>query len=135
VRRGARVLLGGELPTGRGAYYPPTVLDRVRRGMPAHDEELFGPVAAIIEARDAEAALAAANATPYGLGAALYTRDRRRAERFARDRIDAGMIFVNTPARSHIAVPFGGTKQSGYGRELGALGVRTFTNPKTLWLA
>ena len=135
VRRGARLLLGGKLPKGRGFYYPATLLADVRPGMPAYDEELFGPVAALITAKDEADALRIANDTPYGLGAALFTRNRRRGATLARERLDAGMVFVNDFVRSDPTLPFGGIKQSGIGRELGAFGLREFVNIKTLWIA
>lgn len=134
VRKGARVLLGGRLPKGAGFFYPPTVLSHVRPGMPAHDEELFGPVGAILSVPDTEAAIALANATPYGLGAAVFTRNRRLGETIARERLDVGMAFVNDFTRSDPTLPFGGTKDSGYGRELGQYGVRAFVNTKTVWV-
>ncbi len=134
VRRGARLLLGGRIPPGPGWFYPPTVLTNVRPGMPAYDEELFGPVAAVITVRDAAEAVRVANDTPYGLGAAIFTRDRRRARELA-PQLDAGMVFVNEAVRSDPALPFGGIKQSGCGRELGVSGLRAFVNVKTLWVA
>jgi succinate-semialdehyde dehydrogenase/glutarate-semialdehyde dehydrogenase len=135
VRRGARRVLGGRLPAGPGAFYPPTLLTDVAPGMPAADEELFGPVAALEVAPDVEALLAAANRSVYGLGGAIFTRDVRRARAELAPRLQAGMVFVNHAVRSHVAVPFGGSKASGLGRELGRSGVLAFTNPKTLWFA
>ncbi len=131
-RRGARLLLGGHPLPGPGWFYAPTVLTDVRPGMPAHDEELFGPVAAIITVPNEAAALAAANASPYGLGAAVFTRDRRRGHRLATKEIEAGLVFVNDFVRSDPALPFGGVKESGYGRELGPYGIREFVNVKTV---
>ncbi|HYP15699.1 MAG TPA: aldehyde dehydrogenase family protein [Opitutus sp.] len=131
VRRGARVLLGGQPMSGAGFFYEPTVLTRVRPGMPVHDEEVFGPVAAVIGVRDEEAALLAANRSVYGLGAAVFTRDRRRAARVAHA-LEAGFVAINDFVRSDPALPFGGVKQSGIGRELGAWGARSFVNVKTL---
>lgn len=135
VRRGARLVMGGKLPSGPGAFYPPTLLADVAPGMPAADEELFGPVAAVEVARDANAMFTAANRTVYGLGAAIFTRDLRRARADYAPRLEAGMVFINHAVRSHVAVPFGGSKASGLGRELGRPGVLAFTNPKTLWVA
>jgi succinate-semialdehyde dehydrogenase/glutarate-semialdehyde dehydrogenase len=132
LRRGARLLLGGRPPAGPGFYYPPTVLTGVRPSMPAYHEELFGPVAAIIPAQNEADALRIANDTPYGLGAVVFTRDRKRGERLAREQLDAGLAFVNEFVRSHPALPFGGTKLSGYGRELGLSGIREFTQAKTI---
>lgn len=134
VRAGARLLLGGKLPRGPGFFYPATVLSDVRPGMPAHDEELFGPVAAIISVPDTEAAIATANATPFGLGAAVFTRNRRLGKTIARERLEVGMAFVNDFVRSDPTLPFGGIKDSGYGRELGAPGIRAFVNTKTIWV-
>ena len=132
VERGARLLLGGELPEGPGAFYPPALLDGVRKGMPAFDEETFGPLAAIVPARDEDEALALANDSSYGLGAALFTRDIERGERLARERLDAGSCFVNDFVRSDPRLPFGGIKDSGFGRELAAFGMREFVNVKTV---
>ncbi len=135
VALGAAVRLGGEVPAGPGAWYPATVLGNVLPGMPAYDEELFGPVAAIIEARDEEHALEIANDSRFGLGAAVFTRDRDRGERIARDRLRAGSCFVNTHVRSDPRLPFGGVRESGYGRELGEFGIREFVNIKTVYVA
>lgn len=135
LRRGARLLLGGQLPKGRGFYYPATVLADVRPGMPAYDEELFGPVAALISAKDETDAIRIANDTPFGLGAAVFTRNRRHGAALARERLDAGMVFVNDFVRSDLTLPFGGVKQSGMGRELSAFGLREFVNIKTLWVS
>src|SRR6185503_9465172 len=133
VRAGAKLLLGGQLPDGAGAFYPPTVLTAVHPGMAAFDEETFGPVAAIVEAADEEAAIALANRTSFGLGAAVFTKDIQRGERVAA-RLEAGCCFVNDFVRSDPRLPFGGIKQSGYGRELGILGIREFVNLKTVWI-
>lgn len=132
VRAGARLLLGGKLPRGEGNFYPTTLLTNVRPGMTAFDEELFGPVAAIVPARNEADAIRLANLTPFGLGAGVFTRDRQRGERIARERLEAGNAFVNEFVRSHPTLPFGGVKQSGHGRELGAWGIREFTNVKTI---
>jgi len=102
--------------------------------MAAFDEELFGPVAAIVPARNEAEAIALANRTPYGLGAGVFTRDRTRGERIARTQLEAGNAFVNEFVRSHPTLPFGGVKQSGHGRELGAWGLREFTNVKVISL-
>ncbi len=133
VRRGAKLLLGGKPLPGPGWFYPPTVLTRVKKGMPAYDEEVFGPVAAIIGVRDAAEAIAVANDSPFGLGAAIFTKNRRFAREIAPE-IDAGMVFVNEAVKSDSTLPFGGIKQSGYGRELGVHGIRAFVNVKTLWV-
>jgi succinate-semialdehyde dehydrogenase/glutarate-semialdehyde dehydrogenase len=134
VAAGARVLLGGTVPEGRGAFYPPSVLTDVRRGMPAHDEELFGPVAAIIAARDEADAIRLANDSPFGLGAAVFTSDRQRGVRLAAEALEAGSCFVNTFVRSDPRLPFGGIKESGYGRELSHYGIREFVNVKTVYV-
>lgn len=135
VGAGARVLLGGELPDGPGAFYPPTVLDGVRPGMPAADEELFGPVAAVMRVQNEDEAIAVANTSPYGLGSAIFSRDVERAEMLARERLDAGCCFVNAQVRSDPRLPFGGVKQSGHGRELGRAGLLEWVNHKTIWVA
>jgi succinate-semialdehyde dehydrogenase/glutarate-semialdehyde dehydrogenase len=134
VRRGARLLLGGEVPERRGAWYPPTVLTDVRPGMPAFDEETFGPVAALIPANDEEEAIRLANDTVFGLGAAVFTRDVARGEEIATHRLDAGCCFVNDLVRSDPRLPFGGIKESGYGRELGPYGIKEFVNIKTVYV-
>jgi succinate-semialdehyde dehydrogenase/glutarate-semialdehyde dehydrogenase len=134
VKRGATLLLGGEIPTGRGAFYPPTVLAAVDRGMPAFDEETFGPVAAVIRARDEADAVRLANDSTFGLGAALWTADRERARRLAAE-IEAGAVFVNGLVKSDPRLPFGGIKRSGYGRELSEYGIREFVNIKSVWMA
>jgi succinate-semialdehyde dehydrogenase/glutarate-semialdehyde dehydrogenase len=135
VARGARLLLGGTVPDGPGAFYPPSVLSGVAPGMPAFDEELFGPVAAIVTARDEADAIRLANHTVFGLGAAVFTRDAARGERIARQELQAGSCFVNSFVKSDPRLPFGGIKQSGYGRELGAFGIREFVNVKTVYVA
>ena len=134
VQRGAQAILGGELPRGRGAFYPPTVLVAVEPGMPAFDQETFGPVAAVIRAKDEADAIRIANASSYGLGAAVWTRDAQRGERVARE-IEAGSVFVNGLVKSDPRLPFGGVKRSGYGRELSVEGLREFVNVKTVWVA
>jgi len=131
-RKGARVLIGGEVPDRPGAWYPATVLADVRRGMPAHDEEVFGPVAAVIEAIDEADAIRIANDSPFGLGSAVLTGDLSRGERIATEELEAGMSFVNQNVRSDSRLPFGGVKHSGYGRECGEFGIREFVNIKTV---
>jgi len=133
IAQGARLLLGGKPVAGPGYFYEPTILDHVTPNMTVALEETFGPVAAVIRAANTEDAIAIANATPFGLGAALWTRDLAAAEALAR-RIEAGAVFVNGVVASDARLPFGGIKQSGYGRELGAFGIREFTNVKTLWI-
>ena len=133
VAKGAKALLGGEIPSGRGSFYPPTVLTGVRKGMPAYDEELFGPVAAIVTARDEADAIRIANDSIFGLGAAVFTRDVARGERVAGE-LEAGCTFVNTLVASDPRLPFGGIKESGYGRELGSYGIKEFVNIKTVYV-
>jgi succinate-semialdehyde dehydrogenase/glutarate-semialdehyde dehydrogenase len=135
IAKGARCLLGGTIPNTPGAYYPPTVLTDVAKGMPAFDEEVFGPVAAVISVKDEEAAIATANDSPFGLGGGVLTRDVARGERIAAERIDSGMVFVNEAVRSDPRLPFGGVKESGYGRELSHYGIKEFVNIKTVYIA
>jgi succinate-semialdehyde dehydrogenase/glutarate-semialdehyde dehydrogenase len=133
VEAGARVVTGGEPLDRDGAFYPPTVLADIPEGCPADSEELFGPVASLYEVADEEAAIARANDTEFGLGASIWTEDRDRGERVAR-RIDAGCTYVNQLVKSDPRVPFGGVKDSGYGRELSGAGIQEFVNRKTVWV-
>jgi succinate-semialdehyde dehydrogenase / glutarate-semialdehyde dehydrogenase len=135
IDAGARCVLGGEVPDDAGAWYPPTVLTDVRPGIAAYDEELFGPVAAIIPVRDEAEAIRVANDTIFGLGAAVFTRDLEKGERIATHELEAGACFVNGFVRSDPRLPFGGIKESGYGRELALFGIREFVNIKTVWIA
>ena len=132
IANGARLLLGGEVPDRPGAWYPATVLADVRAGQPAHDEEVFGPVAAIIAADDEADAIRIANASEYGLGSGVLTGDIDRGRRIAAEELEAGMSFVNENVRSDSRMPFGGVKHSGYGRECSAFGIREFTNIKSV---
>jgi len=134
VKRGARLLLGGKVAPGPGAFYPPTLLVAVEPGMPAFDQETFGPVAAVIVAKDEADAIRLANASRYGLGASVWTADRERGERIARE-LEVGSVFVNGLVKSDPRLPFGGVKRSGYGRELSEYGLREFVNVKTVWVA
>ena len=134
MAKGARLLTGGRVPDGPGAFYPPSVLTDVQAGMPAYEEELFGPVAAVIPVADEEEGLHVANDSPFGLGAAVFTRDLERGKRIAADRLDAGACFVNDFVKSDPRLPFGGIKQSGYGRELSHFGIREFVNAKTIYV-
>jgi len=133
IAQGATLLLGGEVPPGVGSFYPPTVLTDVKPGMPAYDEELFGPVAAIIAARDEADAVRIANDSVFGLGAAVFTKDLARGERIARE-LEAGCTFINALVASDPRLPFGGIKEAGYGRELGSYGIREFMNVKTVYV-
>src|SRR4029077_20259683 len=118
IAKGAKCLLGGKIPAGPGAYYPPTVLAGVKKGMAAYEEELFGPVAAIITVKDEGEALKTANDSVFGLGGAILSTNLQRAEKLAAEEMEAGCVFVNEAVKSDPRLPFGGIKQSGYGREL-----------------
>jgi len=131
---GAELLLGGKIPETDGAYYPPTVLSNVKKGMPAYDDELFGPVASLIKAKDAEEAIKIANDTVFGLGAAVFTNDLKRGEKIAKEKLQAGCCFVNAFVKSDPRLPFGGIKESGYGRELSSFGIREFVNIKSVYV-
>ena len=132
VAKGAQLLLGGQIPDRAGAWYPATVLGDVRPGQPAHDEEVFGPVAAIIAAEDEADAIRIANASEFGLGSGVLTGDPDRGRRIAAEELDAGLSFVNENVRSDPRMPFGGIKHSGYGRECSSFGIREFTNIKSV---
>jgi len=133
VRMGARVLTGGAPAGGPGWYYPPTVLTDIPPASPAYRDEVFGPVALLFRVPDLPAALALANDTRFGLGSAVWTRDAAEAARCV-DQLEAGMVFVNAMVASDPRLPFGGVKESGYGRELGVPGIREFVNVKTVWM-
>ena len=132
IAKGARLRMGGEKSPGVGFYYPPTLLTAVRPGMPAFDEELFGPVVAVITASSEADAIRLANQTCYGLAAAVFTQDLARGEEIAMHEIEAGACFVNAMVSSDPRLPFGGIKQSGYGRELSREGILEFVNTKTV---
>ncbi len=134
INKGAKLLLGGKIPDGKGAYYPPTVLTNVKKGMPAYDEEIFGPVAALIKVRDEKEAIDVANDTDFGLGAAVFTVDTKRGKRIAETQLQAGNCFVNAFVKSDPRLPFGGIKKSGYGRELSPFGIKEFVNIKTVYI-
>ena len=134
IKMGAKLLLGGK-SEGPGAYYSPTILTNVRKGMPAYDEELFGPVASLISVKDEREAIRTANDSSFGLGAAVFTRDKKRGEKIAAQELQAGSCFVNTNVKSDPRLPFGGIKHSGYGRELSSIGIREFVNIKTVYVA
>lgn len=130
---GAVAVTGCEIGAGPGAFYKGSILDRVEPGMRAYHEELFGPVAIVIHARDEEEALRIANDSPYGLGGSVWTQDSSRGEQLAR-KLESGCTFVNGMVKSDARLPFGGIKNSGYGRELSRHGIREFTNAKTIWI-
>jgi succinate-semialdehyde dehydrogenase / glutarate-semialdehyde dehydrogenase len=132
IAKGARLLCGGTIPDKPGAWYPPTVLTNVKPGQPAHDEEVFGPVAAIIEAQDENAAIRVANGSEFGLGSGVITSNISRGERIAAEMLEAGMSFVNDNVRSDPRMPFGGVKHSGYGRECSHFGIQEFVNIKSV---
>ena len=132
IASGAKLLLGGKVPDRPGAWYPATVLTDVRTGQPAHDEEVFGPVAAIIAAKDEADAIRIANDSEFGLGSGVLTSDLDRGRRIAAEELEAGLSFVNENVRSDPRTPFGGVKHSGHGRECGAFGIREFVNIKTV---
>ena len=130
---GAGALCGGKVPEGKGFFYPPTVLTGVSAGMPAAEEELFGPAASLIPFENEEDAIRIANSTRYGLGASVWTEDLERARRLAAE-IEAGSVFINGPVKSDPRLPFGGIKASGFGRELAREGILEFVNAKTVWI-
>lgn len=129
---GAKITLGGTVPPGKGNFYPPTILEDVLPGMPAYAEELFGPVAALIRARNEKDAVEIANDSPFGLGAAIFTKNTVKGRVLAEELIEAGCCFVNDMVRSDPRLPFGGVAESGYGRELSVFGIREFVNIKTV---
>jgi succinate-semialdehyde dehydrogenase/glutarate-semialdehyde dehydrogenase len=135
IEAGARLLLGGRVPEGPGAFYPCTVLTDVHRGMPAFDEELFGPVAAIVPVRNESEAISAANDSVFGLGACVLTRDSARGEAIAADLLESGLAYVNRVVGEDPRLPFGGIKDSGYGREMSSYGIKEFVNIKTVYVA
>jgi len=134
IKKGAKCILGGTVPKGRNAWYPATILTKVKPGMPAYDEELFGPVAAIITAKNQDDAIRIANDSTFGLGSAIFTKDKVKGERIAATQLQAGSCFVNSLVKSDPRLPFGGIKQSGYGRELGLFGIHEFVNIKTVFV-
>lgn len=134
IAQGAVCLLGGTVSPGEHAFYPPTVLTSVKPGMPAYDDELFGPVAAIISARDEADAIRIANDNQYGLGSAVFTADVAKGERIAKTELEAGSSYVNCRVLSDPRLPFGGIKNSGYGRELSEFGIHEFVNIKTVYI-
>ena len=132
VEAGAKIIYGNGLSEG-GVFFHPTILTNISKGMPAYDEEFFGPVALLFVVEDENEALLIANDSPFGLGASLWTKDKERGKRLARQ-IEAGSVFINGMVASHPKVPFGGVKNSGYGRELSEVGIKEFVNTKTVWI-
>jgi len=133
VKKGATILTGGKQKDEQGYYFEPTILGNVQKGMPAYDQEMFGPVAAIISVKDEEEAIRVANDSPFGLGASLWTKDLEKAEKLAR-RIESGAVFINSMTKSDPRLPFGGIKKSGIGRELSHYGMKEFLNAKTVYI-
>ncbi len=132
VEKGATVLCGGFVPKGENAFYPPTVLENVGEGMPAYHDELFGPVASLIKVKNIEEGVRIANDTVFGLGAGVFTKDLKVGQELAEKGLEAGCVFVNDFVKSDPRLPFGGIKESGYGRELSSFGIREFVNIKTV---
>ncbi len=132
VKAGATLLLGGKIPETEGYYYPASLLDDVKPGMPAYDDELFGPVASLIKAKDADDAMRIANDSRYGLGGGIFSKDEAAAIKLARDHFDTDMVNINGYALAQPNLPFGGVKDSGYGREHGGFGVKEFVNVKSI---
>jgi succinate-semialdehyde dehydrogenase/glutarate-semialdehyde dehydrogenase len=135
INAGAKCTLGGKIPDRKGFFYPPTILENVQPGMPAYEEELFGPVASFIKVSNEEEAIKKANDTPYGLGASVYSSDIDHAREIAATKLHAGSCFVNGLVASDPRLPFGGVKNSGYGRELSHYGIKEFVNIKTIYVA
>jgi succinate-semialdehyde dehydrogenase/glutarate-semialdehyde dehydrogenase len=133
VKQGGKILCGGKRLNREGAYYPATVLSNIQKGMLAYSEELFGPVAILIRAKNDEDAIRIANDTPFGLGASLWTSNIEKGKQFTKQ-IDSGSVFINGLVKSDPRLPFGGTKTSGYGRELSHYGINEFVNIKTIWI-
>jgi succinate-semialdehyde dehydrogenase/glutarate-semialdehyde dehydrogenase len=133
IEQGGRLVLGGVIPEGKGAYYPATILVDLEPGMEAFDNELFGPAASVMRAKDDAHAVALANNSQFGLGSGVFTRDIKRGEKLALQ-LEAGSSFVNKLVVSDPRLPFGGVKNSGYGRELASYGIREFVNTKTIWI-
>ncbi|WP_420319287.1 NAD-dependent succinate-semialdehyde dehydrogenase [Ekhidna sp.] len=134
IAAGAKCILGGKVPEMKGYYYPPTILTDVKKGMPAYEEELFGPVATVITVKDEDEALEVANDSFYGLGGAIFSSDIEKAEKLAATKLDAGSCFVNEMVSSDPRLPFGGINESGFGRELSHHGIKEFVNVKTVYI-
>ena len=134
VENGAKIACGGEIPDGEGFFYPATVLENVQPGQPAYDDELFGPVASLIKAKDNEDAMRIANDSRYGLGGGIFSKNEEGAIKMAEKYFDTGMVFINTFGIADPAMPFGGVKNSGYGREHGGFGLKEFVNIKSIMI-
>ncbi|WP_339704670.1 NAD-dependent succinate-semialdehyde dehydrogenase [uncultured Kriegella sp.] len=135
IEKGAKLLCGGEIPEGDGFFYPATVLDQVTKGQPAYDDELFGPVASLIKAKDNEDAMRIANDSRFGLGGGIFSKDVKKATELAEKHFDTGMVFINTFGLAEPNMPFGGVKNSGYGREHGGFGLKEFVNVKSIMIS
>jgi len=135
VKKGAKILCGGKMPEGDGYFYPATVLDNLEPGQPAYDDELFGPVASLIKAKDADDAMKIANSSRFGLGGGIFSKDEDKARELAKYHFDTGMVFINSFGLAKPNMPFGGVKDSGYGREHGGFGLHEFVNVKAVMLA
>jgi succinate-semialdehyde dehydrogenase/glutarate-semialdehyde dehydrogenase len=134
VSKGAEILCGGKIPEGKGYYYPATILGNVTPGQPAYDDELFGPVASLIRAKDNEDAMRIANDSRFGLGGGIFSKDEDKAVELAKNHFDTGMVNINSFGLAHPNMPFGGVKDSGYGREHGGFGITEFVNTKSILL-
>lgn len=132
INKGANLILGGKISNDEGAFYPPSILENVKKGMPAYDDELFGPVASLIKVKNENEAIEVANDSVFGLGAALFTSDLEKGEKIAKEKIYSGSVFVNDFVKSDPRLPFGGINESGYGRELSPFGIKEFVNIKTV---
>lgn len=134
MKGGAKILCGGEAPDRTGHYYPATVLVNCQPGTPAYDDEIFGPVAAVIKAKDDNDAIRIANDSRYGLGGGIFTRNEDKARKLARDHFDTGMVRINSFGAADPNMPFGGVKDSGFGREHGGFGMKEFVNVKAIYM-
>ena len=134
VKNGATILCGGKIPDVTGYFYPSTVVGDVKPGQPAYSEELFGPVASLIRAKDNDDAMRIANDSRFGLGGGIFSKDEDKAIQLAKNHFDTGMININSYGLAHPNMPFGGVKDSGYGREHGGFGIREFVNSKSIML-
>ena len=135
VNKGAKILCGGEIPNTSGYYYPATVLENVTKGQPAYDDELFGPVASLIKSKDDEDAMKIANDSKFGLGGGIFSKNEERAIKLAATYFDTGMVFINSFGLAEPNMPFGGVKDSGFGREHGGFGMKEFVNTKSIFIS